>query len=521
MPEKWLYRYEAKGIQSYVLGTQRLHEIAGASALVDDLDDLARKRLREIFSPPGTSPHDLAKIADDHVVLLAAGGGTLLFDSRDQLEQFAATWLLWCQREVPGLQVVQAWVSVAGNQPDAKDFSRLYQRLEVARQQPWVDLPEVGPFVLRTARTGLPAVGVDARGEKGTLVDETSCQKQRKAKEDSEDWDGLLRRLRRGANPDTPPDARSWRFLRDNNDFPEGYVAIIHADGNGVGGLLAELQLTAPELKVFSAALRDATLQAAHLAIAALVDELPKDLASERRQLAVRPVVLGGDDLTFLVHGSQAMTFVENFLQEFQKQTRLQLQGRLERVSRTRPDGLTASAGIAFVKSSFPFFAAYELAEELCQFAKRHTRRQNDAESPSSFAFHRVTTAAIRPWEDIVSEELAGGALVGGPWRLDEVFSEYSWKNLKSLVDRVLGRTLPRGSLRRWIRAVQEDHQSGQNSAERAWKRMIEVLQHSRDAEGLLNTLAELGTRNDGFRKEKSTPLWDALTLASVRRGAA
>lgn len=522
MSEKWLYRYEAKGIQSYVLGTQQLREVAGASALVDELDDLAEERLREILAPPDATPRDLDRIIDNHTVLLAAGGGTLIFDTREQLEQFATTWLLWCQHEVPGLQVAQAWVPVAGEEPSPDDLLGLYRRLEVARQQPWIDLPEVGPFVLRAARTGLAAVGDDGAGEKHTLVDETSRQKRQKAKNDNDDWDGLLKRVRRGADHEMPPPyAHSWRFLYDNNDFPEGYIAVVHADGNGVGGLLTELKLKTAELKLFSAALRDATLQAAHLAIAAIADDLRKDRGSYHPRLPVRPVVLGGDDLTFLIHGSQAMTFVETFLHEFQKQTRLRLQQKeLERVSKARPEGLTASAGIAFVKSSFPFFAAYELAEELCQFAKRRTRKQNDAESPSSFAFHRVTTAAIRPWEDIVSEELAGGALVGGPWRLDGVFDEYSWEHLKSLVDRVHERTLPRGSLRGWVRAVQEDHQNGQESASRAWKRMIEVLQSSRDAEVLRGALPALGVQESGFRKAKTTPLWDALTLVSVKRGA-
>jgi hypothetical protein len=35
----WLYRYEAKGIQSYVLSTQVLREMAGASQLVETLAD--------------------------------------------------------------------------------------------------------------------------------------------------------------------------------------------------------------------------------------------------------------------------------------------------------------------------------------------------------------------------------------------------------------------------------------------------------------------------------------------------
>ena len=37
---QYLYRYEAKGIQSYVLGTSRLREIAGGSAVVEGLEPL-------------------------------------------------------------------------------------------------------------------------------------------------------------------------------------------------------------------------------------------------------------------------------------------------------------------------------------------------------------------------------------------------------------------------------------------------------------------------------------------------
>ena len=73
-------------------------------------------------------------------------------------------------------------------------------------------------------------------------------------------------------------------------------------------------------------------------------------------------------------------------------------------------DYLTACAGIAFTKSSYPFYYGYQLAEELCGQAKKDTKAIHGAETnhlpQSCLMFHKVQDSFIFDFKDIEKREL-------------------------------------------------------------------------------------------------------------------
>jgi hypothetical protein len=79
--------------------------------------------------------------------------------------------------------------------------------------------------------------------------------------------------------------------------------------------------------------------------------------------LPFRPVVFGGDDVTFVCDGRLGVELARLYASEFAKETadRAACQGRL-----------TARAGIAIVKAHYPFARAYQLAEDLIKSAKQY-----------------------------------------------------------------------------------------------------------------------------------------------------
>ncbi len=79
------------------------------------------------------------------------------------------------------------------------------------------------------------------------------------------------------------------------------------------------------------------------------------------------PVVLAGDDVTFLTPGEAAIDTAAAFLAAFEEAAGRDLV--------CGPLGLSAAAGVALVKRAFPFSAAYGLAGELCRSAKAVSRR--------------------------------------------------------------------------------------------------------------------------------------------------
>ena len=197
-------------------------------------------------------------------------------------------------------------------------------------------------------------------------------------------------------NPDASSTASS---VTDSGDYTFlSKVAVIHIDGNGVGGIMKELNSSkdrvAPgvfkakvgcdrddpdALRRFLRAVNRHLDDAVTLAFAAAwtrIAELSRhdDDRAGRRHTAIPvvPVILGGDDVTVITSGDYALPFAAAYLRYYEEAT------RSDPILRylTPPEGqdtgpMTAAAGVAIVKRNFPFHIAYELAEKLVGRAKK------------------------------------------------------------------------------------------------------------------------------------------------------
>ena len=174
-------------------------------------------------------------------------------------------------------------------------------------------------------------------------------------------------------------------------------VAVIHIDGNGVGGVMRRLdevlseksgalkgELEVPEgdsdaLRVFVLKISERLDVAVKVAFRSAWERVAK-LArkdaedSNRRYTAIPvvPVILGGDDVTVITSGDYALPFAAAYLRYYEEAT-----GNDPILCYlTPPEGqdtgpMTAAAGVAIVKRNFPFHIAYELAEKLVERAKK------------------------------------------------------------------------------------------------------------------------------------------------------
>lgn len=463
----YLYRYEAKGIQPYVLGTERLVEMAGASSLIEDLGDMLGARLS----------------SGAEVLTSAAGAATVRFANRGMLEAFASVWPRVVDQHAPGLTIVQGWTQITGGDERAAR-ERVRVRLEAARNEQPADLPEVGPLVMRAGRTGLPAIARDTRGE--AWVDRaTRAKEQRGMRErDGRNDDALVERLRVASGV-------NFRATTDMNAFEGGY-AVVHADADGVGQFLVRRALSPAEFQEFSRGLAAVTLEAAADAVRAL----DHAQGEERAEIGIRPVVLGGDDFTVVITARHGIAFAARFIKAFSEKGA----EKLARFGWTP----TASAGIAIVKRGHPFHAAYALSEDLCRAAK--------SGGGGALLFHRVTTSAGTRWAEIVEDELSSEtvSLADGPWTM--AAGPRSLTALASLV--VAVRRLPRGALREWVREVLIH----EGRAQARWKRMLEV--QGPEASPLVQALKRLETDPEsglvGDEGDRTSPIFAALTWSGV-----
>ncbi len=178
----------------------------------------------------------------------------------------------------------------------------------------------------------------------------------------------------------------------------DGWIAIIHADGNGVGDLFTNLVGNIQKLNTFNnkstnitldkfcdvqgaiaAELKLATENAVKIALKKTLqnlDWLDGNQVSEKYHSTFMPIIIGGDDVTIACHAAMALDFVQEFSIAFEQETAAHTEGTLAHLvgamyGTAGPCGLTASAGVAIVKPHHPLSSAYHLAEELISKAKK------------------------------------------------------------------------------------------------------------------------------------------------------
>ncbi len=512
------YLFEAKSIQSYILATNRLKEIVGGSELVEGLT--------------GSLLEDVLEAVDGEIRFSRRGGGAFYAFSTDAetIERLAMLWPLVVRQYAPDLEFVQAQ-GQGGTAHEAFDQA---QRLLLAdRNRPVMRLPQAGPFAVRSRRTGDSASGFATK----------------KGSSDKEPVDAATRRKLDFAQgreiaarfaPDDDRDAWPLNLSPEEGEgrernFPfteeERTIALVHADGNGLGQLLMKLGQVAKSrpndyvqiFHAFSAAVTDATRRAAQAATQEV-------LAPSRGQDGVypaRPIVLGGDDLTIIVRADLALDFTRRFLAAFAAESEKSL-GKLrgEHALEQLPKQLTACAGIAYANASQPFYLLHELAEDLCKHAKRWAKHAPDCDAvPSALTFHRVTTTLLDDFETVLDRELTTGRLC----QTLECYAIEPGKGLPVLdellaLQRLLNEPrMARGAARELLGLLGRAPDQAVRHYARWREVMAEKLGESLDRfDSLLKRLAQVEPTNDlpygpaGAKGLRRSPLGDVVMLRSV-----
>ena len=91
----WLYVYSAKSIQNYILRSDKLAEMIGASDLVESLShDILDDTLFSLG------------LAKARTVNRAAGAARILFDTREEADMLAKFWPFVVNQKCRGLHIV-------------------------------------------------------------------------------------------------------------------------------------------------------------------------------------------------------------------------------------------------------------------------------------------------------------------------------------------------------------------------------------------------------------------------------
>lgn len=434
------------GIQSYIFASNRLRDVVGASYLVD----WATREDGGLGLTNGAVP-------TPEIIVAAGGNAILRFNTSDAAKQFVLHYTRRLLEEAPGLNVAIAHRPYEDGQL-AHGLLALQIELAKAKLNRRPHAPQLGLSVMQPcAVTGVPANTQDKYGE----------------------WVSDRIAKVRGDRTTSAAAARWQRFLPDHvagreTRFPEVFddmgrtfgdtslIGIVHVDGNGIGRriqrwLVSKLEDTSVtdeslmgEYRRWSEALKSLGEAVLRALVSRLADRIkydqrergffvrgqpapPRQLDFELKMdsdgtilLPLRPILLGGDDITFVCDGRIALDLATTALRAFQSESAshsdLKLLGH---------DPATACAGVALVKAHAPFSRSYELCEELCATAKRE--REANSDTRCWIDWHVGSTRPGESVPEIRKRQYQGGKLTCRPYPLDGDDSQrLTWEWLDS-----------------------------------------------------------------------------------------
>lgn len=515
---KYLYGAAVQGIQSFIFQTNELKDIVGASELVENI-------CTELF----TTVLKKNNVAKGESIIGAAGNIKYIFDSYEDCAKIVRIFPNEAIEYAPGITISQAVVEYEDDDNFAEKVNELEERLRMQRNKPMQNTQLGLMGVLRSRKTNMPVVYSEMVKGKIEYYDASTLSKR------YEIVDGKKEKVRNVL--------KLAKIAFDNKDLRYGdvainiedmvgkndWIAIIHADGNGLGQIVQKIGTDRIKYCNFSKKLDKATKDSAAEAFKSIKSKYSwKDEEGNDGVIPIRPIVLGGDDFTVICRADLAMEYVAEFIVNFEKNTDFE---ELEDVFLDNVKKLSVCAGISYIKSSYPFYYGYNLAEELCSRAKKDAKKGlktegDKSELPKSCVmFHKVQDSFVKDLKDIVARELTPQANVSfefGPYYINTniVHGEERWTvaNLLENVERLAGKGLKdakrsnavKSHLRNWLSLLHDNP----GMADQKLIRLKELLDTKNADDKSLRAFVENVT---GYAEERiKTPVYDILALYTV-----
>jgi len=429
-----LVQVETRGNQEYIFGSNNLQQNIGASELVKQsttqwlLDNLTKQGLKHNawwntaedrldFGVAGKPAEDRWRVADRNAqveVIYAGGGNALLLfagDKNGRVREFTRQLSNQLLKEARDLRLSVDAIELDWNR-DALAQKHTQLRMQSAqnkmRRSPNAPMNGLG-ITACCDFTGQPVVDRDPDGR---LVSRSIMDKLAHKNMGDERLHAILPRVRQ----------HYYEFTRDFDQFGDkgeaSYIAVVHVDGNQMGErfrMIAAAHPSQTDNTAYVDQIYALSLAVQNCSTAALRETVDTIIVNERdgyyggivpvrtidgqAYLPFRPIVFGGDDTTFVCEGRLGLALAKIYLKAL---AATPLPGEKKGAQDGGP--LYARAGVAVVKSHFPFSRAYDLAEELCRSAKEAVEQRISTKQGCILDWHFSTTGVMAPLQNIRTE---------------------------------------------------------------------------------------------------------------------
>lgn len=344
--------------QDYIFASQRLRQNAARS------EEIARVTKSGFFSEVAPALYR----EEDNLVNTGGGHAVLRFADRETARQFVQTLTRAVLQQYPGMELFARTLEYDPQRTPQENMNCLTDALEQKK-----------------ARRTVSFQRLDLGLEKTPGAGKMSAQGPAPDREAAPDWEkNMLERLGGGfafpsefseLNKALGGAGEGMPAIRDN------FIAVVHLDGNAMGARVGQLYQK-PENADFDACRKDLQRFSKGIqtdfecAFFEMLEELIHTF-DLRGTLPLRPVILAGDDVCFVAAGAIGLECARVLLEKL-----------AARQNEADHQPYAACAGVVLVHEKYPFHRAYQMAEELCESAKRFGAGLDEGRRVSAIDWH-------------------------------------------------------------------------------------------------------------------------------------
>ena len=503
--------FDVQSIQKYIFANNKLKANVGASYIVDRLfeDVLCKDVILKLESGADitswkTRSDSITSLPASVYVAYVGGGKALILignDHTNMIESIIKTFTSQVLTQYPGLKVGVTTGIVTLEDIDER---QLFKQLKNNQYT-------LNP-ILRPANTGLTTI-CDYSGDTADTVINFGDGERLVATSFTSKFNAFEAANARLKKDLFGTEDIEWVFPSEFDELGQNKstensktgindIAIVHIDGNNMGARFISCD-GLEERSALSEKVATKTLESFKSLIQWIIDKydvLTKNLELTDKMLPIRPIIVGGDDITFVCNARIAVQAAQFLMQEL--------------LSDNNGMSIDSCAGIAVISTSYPFFRGYQMAEQLCDSAKSKMRTYNKVSKSCwlDFAFLHGETAPTL--DQFFANEYSSltGNMHYGPYRVYEKgkICEDEREGLRQLLDCTQqfkdGHVMAQNKVKE-LRSVLQDN-------EHMWTVFLEQLQNTKqsmpEVSGWEAFKEKLWVKVDG---KMHTPYIDAIEL--------
>ncbi|MGG5461207.1 hypothetical protein [Clostridium sp. B9] len=359
--------------QTYIFNSNKLKDAIGASLIIKDFsEDYYNEYLKK-----------------ENFITKGGGKTIYYFETKEEANTFIKNLSFNILKNYPGLELLITSVDMDFKIDDLRlKINEIYKKLDKKKNTKKNALYQMGFGIERKcSETGLISSVKDER-DGNFISNEIKVKRNYCNRKQGDNFEELI------------PSGYKLEVSLDDlvEDNGKQYTGVVHIDGNGMGKKIKAFLDGIPESnsetqeefnKRYKRSLCDLSeeinkkYREAFFKMCKVVDKainennnLSKEIImnkndsdEEKRSFPLRPIILAGDDITYVCNASIAIESARVMLEYLEKE-KVSIPG-YEDIN------LSACAGIAITKKGYSFKRAYELAEELCSSAKTFLLEKN------------------------------------------------------------------------------------------------------------------------------------------------